>query len=101
MICLSRGILGFGIFSSNLFVSYSKPSRCPPEKNSKILARTLFLMKLLQTIYQKKVEFDKIMFCVELYFPKAAEAVRSRQLQNDQLTFLQISRVCIDLMFFR
>ena len=58
-------------------------------------------MKLLQTIYQKKVEFDKIMFCVELYFPKAAEAVRSRQLQNDQLTFQQISRVCIDLMFFR
>ena len=51
-------------------------------------------MKLLQTIYQEKVEFDKIMICVDLCFPKAAEALRSRQLQNDRLTFQQTSRAC-------
>ena len=41
----------------------------------------------------RAVEFDKIKFCFDFCFPKAAEAVRSRQLQNDRLTFQQIKRV--------
>ena len=40
-------------------------------------------------------EFDKTnIFCFTDCFPKAAEAVRSHQLQNDLLTFLLINRLC-------
>ena len=48
----------------------------------------------------RAVEFDKIKFCFDFCFPKAAEAVRSRQLQSDQLTFQRINRV-VDLTTFR
>ena len=34
------------------------------------------------------------MFVFDFCFPKAAEVVRSRELQNDRLTFQRISRVC-------
>ena len=42
----------------------------------------------------QNVEFDEIMFCFDFCFSKVAEAVRSRQLQNDRLTFQRINSVC-------
>ena len=40
------------------------------------------------------------MFWLDFCFPKAAEAVRSCQLQNDRLTFQRINIGYLDVMIF-